>query len=242
LKKEYFSFLREPSQWIHLLVMVVLTGIFALSVSNLNLRLRVTEIQLITYLVLFAFAGFLTCSIALRFLFPMTSMEGKAFWLLRSGPVSIQRVMMLKLALGFLLVWLLSFAVSMAMNYPFRFFSGRRPLLMWMGVYESFWFSMAVSAMNLGLGSYFANYAEKNPIRLASTQGATLTFLTTLAVLILVVALFILPLNSYFQMLFTFQKFDMRLIVVPGTVLAVVSMLLTVFGVHIGFRAVRKDF
>ncbi|MBI5463355.1 MAG: hypothetical protein HY966_00200 [Ignavibacteriales bacterium] len=242
LKREYFMFFREPSQWIHLIVMVVLTMVFALSVGNLNLRLRVTEIQLLTYLVLFAFAGFLSCSVALRFLFPMSSLEGNVFWVIRSAPIETWKVYLIKLILGFILVLVLAQVVAVVTNVPFAKFSGRRPMLLWFGIYSAWWVALAASSINLGLGTYFVNYAEKNPIRLASTQGATLTFLFTLFLLLVIVAIVILPLNEYFLTLFTFKPFKMNVIVAPGTVLAVLSMLITVLGIQVGLKSMQRDF
>lgn len=242
LKKEYFQFIREPSQWIHFLVMVVLTSVFVAAVGKLNLRLRVTEIQLLTYLVLFSFGGFLTSSIALRFVFPMVSLEGKSFWLLLSSPIDRRKVYALKFFLGLIVVFILALFVVVATNIPFVRLSPSRPLLLYAGIFTTFWISLTMVSMNLGLGGYFANYAEKNPIRLASSQGATLTFLGTLLYLVAIVALLILPLNSYFQFIFIFREFNLSSIVIPGTVMAMLSTAIIGFSFFFGLNSLRRDF
>ena len=242
LKREYFQFIREPSQWIHFLVMVVLTSVFVFAVGNLNLRLRVTEVQLLTYLVLFAFGGFLTSSIALRFVFPMVSLEGKSFWLVLSSPIDRRRIYGMKFLLGLAVVLLLALVVSIATNIPFVRLSASRPLLLYSGIFTSFWISITMVSMNLGFGGFFANYTEKNPIRLASSQGATLTFLATLLYLIAVVTILILPLNSYFQFIFVFREFNPAIIVVPGTIVAMLSTGLTGFSIVFGVNSLRRDF
>lgn len=242
LKKEYFQFIREPSQWIHFLVMIVLTSVFVIAMGNLNLRLRVTEIQLLTYLVLFAFGGFLTSSISLRFVFPMVSLEGKSFWLLLSSPIDRRKIYGVKFILGLVAVIVLAVVVVVATNLPFVRLSASRPLLLYSGVFTAFWISVTMVSMNLGLGGFFANYSEKNPIRLASSQGATLTFLATLLYLIAVVAVMILPLNSYFQFIFVFRAFNPSIIVVPGTIVATLSTALTGFSFAFGLNSLRRDF
>ncbi len=242
LKKETFSFLREPSQWIHLVVMIVLAGLFILSVRNLNLRLRVVDVQLLTYLVLLSFGGFLTGSLALRFVFPMTGLEGKAFWSVRTSPVELWKIYAFRFVAGFALVLTIAVLVAVAMNTPFVRMSARRPLLLWFGLYDAFWTALAVVAINLGFGTYFANYQEKNPIRAASSQGATLTFLFVLLFLFLKVVIILYPLARYFSSLFHFTPFNMRLIVAPGTLLAVLSMLVAAFASGLGLRALRRDF
>ena len=242
LKKEYFQFLREPSQWIHFLVMVVLTAVFVFAVGNLNLRLRVTEVQLVTYLVLFAFGGFLTSSIALRFVFPMVSLEGKSFRLLLSSPIDRRKVYNVKFILSFTVVIALALVVAVATNIPFLRISQSRPLLMYSGIFTAFWVSVTMVSMNLGFGGFFANFGEKNPIRLASSQGATLTFLATLLYLIAVTTVLILPLNSYFQLVFVFRAFNPSIIVIPGTLVAMLSTALTGFSFAFGLNSLRRDF
>jgi hypothetical protein len=113
---------------------------------------------------------------------------------------------------------------------------------MWFGIFSAAWISLTTVSLNLGLGGYFANYSEKNPIRAASTQGATLTFLLTLVYLILLVVIIIVPLSSYFESLFIFKQFKTEIIVIPGTIFGIISYLLSVFGIIVGLRSMRRDF
>lgn len=242
LKKEYFQFFRESSQWIQLALMMVLVGVFALSVGGINLRLRVTQIQTVGYLILYAFGGFLSCSLALRFVFPAISVEGNSFWTQLSAPLNLKKPYFLKFLLGFLLVLTPALFVAMFSNLPFMRMSERRPLLMYFGIYSAFWVSLTLVSLNLGLGGYFANYKEKNPIRVASSQGATLTFLMSLVYLIALVSIFIIPLFEYFELLFHFVPFDMSHIVAPATTLYMLSAALSGFALVVGLRSLQRDF
>jgi ABC-2 type transport system permease protein len=242
LKKEYFQFFRESSQWIHLALMVVLVAVFALSVGNLNLKLRVTEIQTVGYLILYAFGGFLSCSLALRFLFPAISIEGNSFWTQLSAPLNLKKPYFIKFALGFFTVLALALLVAVFSNTPFVRMSERRPILMYFGIYSVFWVSLTLVSLNLGLGGYFANYKEKNPIRLASSQGATLTFLMSLVYLVTLVSIIIIPLTEYFQSLFQFLPFDISTIVAPATTLYMLSAALSAFALVVGLRSLQRDF
>ena len=242
LKKEYFQFFREPSQWVHLVLMIVLVGVFALSVGNVNLKLRVTEIQTIGYLILYAFGGFLSCSLALRFLFPAISIEGKTFWTQLSAPLDLRKPYFIKFTIGFLIVLVLALLIAVFSNAPFVRMSERRPLLMYFGVYSAFWVSLTLVSLNLGLGGYFANFKEKNPIRIASSQGATLTFLMSLVYLMALVSIIIIPLTEYFQSLFQFLPFDVSTIVAPATTLYMLSAALSAFSLVVGLRSLQRDF
>ena len=242
LKKEVWTFFREASQWMHLVVMIILTGLFSVSVSNLNLRLHVFDMHLITYLVLFAFGGFMVGSLALRFVFPLIGLEGQAFWTLRTSPIKESKIFLVKFFMGFLIVLILAEYIAISSNIPFTKITEMRSLLLWFGIFSAFWISLTTVTLNLGFGGYFANYFERNPIRAASTQGATLTFLVTIIYLIVLVALVFVPISTYFTTVFRFQYFPVKLIVLPGTLFVVISCLLSVFGLIIGLRSMRRDF
>jgi ABC-2 type transport system permease protein len=242
LRKDFFQFFREPSQWIHLTVMVVLVSLFVMSLRNIDVTLRVSEIQTLTYLVLYGFCGFLCSSLALRFIFPMVSLEGKPFWALLTSPIDRRTIYLTKFVVAFLFILVFAEVVAIASNLPFLHITEQRPLLMYFGIYSAFWLSFAMAALNLGFGSYFANYTEKNPIRLSSSQGATLTFLISLLFLIVLVSIIILPLTQYFKSLFEFQLFDMKTIVVPGVLLYAVSAVVGTVSLLLGMRSLRRDF
>jgi ABC-2 type transport system permease protein len=241
LKKELLLFFREASQWIHFIVMIILTGLFSFSVSHMNLHLKVLDTQLITYLALYAFGGFMVSSLALRFVFPMIGLEGLSFWALRSSPVREHKIFMVKFLLWFLIILVLAEYIAISMNIPFVKFTEMRPLLLWFGFFSAFWISLTTVSLNLGFGGYFANYGERNPIRAASTQGATLTFLVTLIYLFILVVLIFVPISAYFTTLFKYHYFSMKLIVVPGTFFAVISYLLAAVGLIIGLKSLRRD-
>jgi ABC-2 type transport system permease protein len=242
VKKEYFQFFRESSQWMHLALLLVLVFVFAFSIRNLNVTLRVTEIQTVGYLILYAFSGFLSCSLALRFVFPAVSMEGKSFWTQLSAPIKLKKIYILKFAIGMVLVLLPALLTSAFSNIPFMKMTERRPLLMYFGMFSTFWVTLTLVSLNLGLGGYFANYQEKNPIRVASSQGATLTFLVALVYLITLVSIVIIPLRDYFLSLFQFLPFDMSVIVAPGTTLGMLSAGLSAFALAVGYRSLQRDF
>lgn len=242
VKKEFLQFFREASQWMHLVLLLVLVFVFAISIRNLNVTLRVTEIQTVGYLILYAFAGFLSCSLALRFVFPAVSMEGKSFWTQLSAPIKLKKIYALKFATGIVLVLLPALLTSVFSNIPFVKMTERRPLLMYFGVFSTFWVTLTLVSLNLGLGGYFANYQEKNPIRVASSQGATLTFLVCLVYLITLVSIVITPLRDYFQSLFQFLPFDTDVIVAPGTTVGMLSAGLSAFALAVGYRSLQRDF
>ncbi|MGD0037394.1 MAG: hypothetical protein ABSC53_08900 [Bacteroidota bacterium] len=242
VKKEFFAFFREASQWIHLVVMFILTGLFAISVSNINLKWHIMDVQLLTYLVMFVFGGFMVSSLTLRFVFPMIGLEGQTFWALRSSPIKEGRIFLIKFILGFILVLPIADYIAIASNITFIGKTELHSVLLWFGVFNAFWISLTMVSFNLGFGGFFANYLERNPIRAASTQGATLTFLATLVYLIVIVIIILVPVSAYFASLFQFKVFHPKILLIAGMLLSVVSLLLSILGFIVGLRSIHRDF
>ncbi|MEX1140361.1 MAG: hypothetical protein WEB33_06905 [Bacteroidota bacterium] len=242
LKKEYFAFVREPGQWIHLGVMIVLITVFVSSIRGLNFVLRVADLPALTYLVLFAFGGFLASSLSLRFVFPLLSLEGRSFWAIRSMPVNLGKYFTSKFLMGFLTVAILSAVVFWFSNIPFVKLTPTNRVLLWFGLYNAGMLSLTMASLNMGLGGYFANFQEKNPIRIASSQGATLTFLITLVYLILLVGIITIPVTGHFDAIFYGRFFPPSRMIPPALVLAAVSLFLTVFGLVVGYQSLKRDF
>ncbi len=162
IKKEYFVFIREASQWIHFVVMIILTVLFAISVSKINLNWHIMDVQMLTYLVMFVFGGFMISSLALRFVFPMIGLEGQTFWALRSSPIKEKKIILIKFILGFMLVLPIAEYIAAASNIPFVGKTELRSVLFWFGIFSAFWISMTMVSFNLGFGAFFANYLERN--------------------------------------------------------------------------------
>ena len=93
--KDLKAFFRDTTQWSQLILLLALIVVY---VYNFQVIPRVggeRAQQFLTQALAFlnlSLAGFVVASIAVRFLFPSISLEGKSFWLLRSAPISLRLV------------------------------------------------------------------------------------------------------------------------------------------------------
>lgn len=237
LKRDFWLFWREPSQWLHLFLMSLLLMIFLVSVATLELKLVHPFLRAVSYLVVLMFNGFLIASITLRFVFPAVSLEGDAFWSVRSSPVSLKRLYWLKFTVAFGLV--LGMAELLAVTSTMLLRHGS--LLIVLASVSAASMALALTGLNLGAGAYFAMFKEKNPIRVASSQGASLTFLVGMVYLTLVAAVLIVPLNRYFEVLMLSSTVQMELIYVPLLIVASLSAILFSVSTGVGLRAIHRD-
>ncbi|HWP67549.1 MAG TPA: hypothetical protein VNO26_16750 [Candidatus Limnocylindria bacterium] len=111
LVKDLTVFLRDPSQWSQLLLLAALIALYVYNFSVLPLddgtplSLAMRELAVVLNLGL---ATFVTTAIAVRFVYPMVSLEGRAWVVLRTAPISLEQIWWSKFWIGY--VPLLGFA------------------------------------------------------------------------------------------------------------------------------------
>jgi ABC-2 type transport system permease protein len=238
MKRDLWLFLREPSQWLHLLLMMVLLSIFLISMNSLEMRLSQPLLQAVSFLVVFLFNGFLIASIALRFVFPSVSLEGEGFWAVRTSPLTLKSLYLHKFTFAFLALLALAEFLSVVSVGMLR----RDPALIELAAISTGCIALALTGMNLGAGTYFASFKEKNPIRVASSQGASVTFLLSMVYLTCVVVILIVPLNNYFERSLLLGTQSSSWIVVPVIAVGVLSLLCFLISSIIGLKSIYRDY
>jgi len=211
--------------------------VFVISVSSLEMKTGQPLLQAVTFIVVFLFNGFLVASITLRFVFPAISLEGDTFWAVRSAPVSLSRLYWGKFAASFGVVVCISELLAVLSIGLIR----DNATLLALSAVCSASIALALTSLNLGAGAAFAVYREKNPIRIASTQGASLTFLLSMVYLAFVVGVLVIPLHTYFERLLKGEPAQGTWILVPMAVILVGSLSVFALSTRIGLRAIQRD-
>lgn len=258
LKKEFWQFVREPSQWVHFIVMMALLMIFLSSVSTLNIKLESPELKAVVYLVVFIFNIFLINSIALRFGFPMISLEGSAYWSVRSAPISPERMYWIKFLILVVFLGLLSLLIAFLSNIPYLFVrrvaAEESGILAYItphaAVKQLAYYSIittpivavTLASLNFGLGSVYADFVEKNPIRIASSQGATMTFLLSVVYLVVLLAAYYFPSLMMFNAEVKNLPVDWAALRIVLLVIALSSLCIAGISHILGVRSLRRDY
>ncbi len=238
VRKEFWQFFREPSQWIHLTVISALILTFIASIAQINLRQTLPFLQTISYMVVLVFNLFLIASIALRFVYPSVSSEGMNFWKILSAPVERKKVFWLKFTVYLIPILVASEALVLFSHRSL----GEFPVLVRLSMVIMLSGSAALTALNLGAGGFFSNYREKNPIRVASSQAATLTFLLCILYLTVVVASVFVPFNDYFAFKLRDVPFDPNTMYYATSLVCLISGLMCIGSLAAGLRAFKRDF
>jgi hypothetical protein len=91
------------------------------------------------------------------------------------------------------------------------------------------------------MGGYFSNYKEKNPIRIASSQGASITFLFILLYLVLLIALLFIPVYDYFQSTHMFLHSPMYNLIIVSSILCGLSIISAFVFINLGLKSFQRD-
>ncbi len=237
IKKEILQFFREPGQWIHLTVIIFLITVFIVSLGGIDSSLLNAYnfgLRAIIYVVIFSFNLFLISSLSLRFAFPALSLEGDAYWKLKSSPITMKKIVFVK----FIILFSFIFLIGQSLNY-FSHLNFPKELFIISSINIGV-ITLAIVSLNFGMGSLFVNLKEKSPIRIASSQGASLTFLFTIIFIVLLIAMLFIPIYDYYNDIFGFQE-RLKNIYFISLIIAFVSLSISLSSFYLTKKALARD-
>jgi ABC-2 type transport system permease protein len=186
LTKDATVFLRDATQWSQLLLIGALVAIYVYNFSALPLDddspLAIAMRDLAAMLNL-GLGAFVTTAVAVRFVYPMPSLEGRAWWIVRTAPVRLAHVWWAKFCIGFVPLLGLAVALVLATNAMLGvpavvtavFLASLVPLV------------AAEVSLGLWLGARHASLDSRNAAQIATSFGAIVYMLTSLGLIVLVV-------------------------------------------------------
>ncbi len=184
LLKEYRVFFRDMPQLVQLLL---LAGVYLVYLYNLRIFRLVEDVsaeqqaawQSFIYVINVSMGAFVTTAASTRLVYPSLSLEGKAYWMIQTSPLSLQRVMMIKFWSWFVPIGLLSSVV---------FLSGG--LAIKLSAFELFitfctgWLlSTGIVGLGMGLGARFAFFDWEHSAQLAASFGSFVFMLSCIALI-----------------------------------------------------------
>jgi len=239
VKREFWLFFREPNQWLHLLVMLFLITIFVSSIGSIDVIMFETfntQLKTLVFLIISTFNVFLIASLSLRFVFPIISLEGEALWKIKSSPVNPNHIIFKRLAIYFLAIFFIGQLISFFSNYQLP------TQLAVVSHINSALSSITLISLNFGMGGLFANYKEKNAIRLSSSQGASITFLFTLVYLVIIVMILFIPVSDFFYYYSLGYNYSLINLLITSLILLAIAIIVWIVSLKVAYRSFNKDY
>jgi ABC-2 type transport system permease protein len=179
--KDLRIFIRDTSQWSQLLILAAIVAIYLLNFSYIQ---AITGTGLVSDIGLhflnLAIGGFVAVALAARFVFPAVSLEGPAFWLIRSSPNSMLDFLRAKSRSWTL--WLVIFAnlLLLATHLWLR----TDPLLSLASLLTLTPLVVGVVWLGIGLGARYRRLDAPSAAAVATGLGGVLFMLSAAAILV----------------------------------------------------------
>ncbi len=195
ISKDIRLLLRDPTQWSQLLVLLALAGVYLVSVGSIKLELDLQRFRDAIGTMNIMFMGFLLAGIGIRMAYPIISLEGEGFWILRTGPLKSSGIVMSKFwnalpimtilggGLGFAAARLIDVSSSLAFVSPIAGLSA----------------AVVTTGLGVGLGAAFPRFSANSPSEIPMTAGGLLYMALSLGYATLMTLILAFPAWKSFQ-------------------------------------------
>ena len=235
LRKDLLQFVRSPSQWAQFLILVAFLIIYLLNLIYVSSRFNFDAPywKMLVLFLNFSFTGFILATLSVRFVFPLVSLEGRGYWVVRSAPVTTRLLFLEKFALAFIVfMGLCELIVYISSNV--LHVRGGMMLLMTTGI---FLMGATLTGLAIGMGAIFPDFKEESPMRIASTPGGVLTVVISLVYVGLMVAVMAWPARGYFLYLLGRAPFPTERVMSALAAILLLNGLALLLPIRAGYRA-----
>ncbi|MDD5686707.1 MAG: hypothetical protein PHE88_02600 [Elusimicrobia bacterium] len=212
--KDIKIFFRDTGQWSQLLLLFTLIVVYLFNIYKLPLDTFFLK-SLISFLNI-CFAGFVLASVSLRFIFPLVSLEGESFWIIKSAPIKIWDFLWEKVLMAFIpLVFLGGLLIGIS-NY---LLAGGR-FMNYLSFITIIFISISLTGMAVGFGAMFPKLKVESISQIESSSGGMIYMIFSLFYIALVISLEAIPVRLWFL-----ARLHNKNIAYSGTVVIVIISL-----------------
>ena len=191
--KDVKIFVRDPAQWTQVflvmaIVAIVLASVAAFPVDIVRGPYSAAWRNGLAYMV-FVLVGFVMAAVSARFQFTAVSSEGRAFWVVRTGPITAEQFLWAKVwpTLGPMIL------VGLALGISSTVILGAGPFIVGMSAGTAVFLGFGISGIAVGLGARFADFKADSSARVAQGPAGMLFMVAASTLVFVVVALEALP-------------------------------------------------
>ncbi len=196
--KDARVFMRDTTQWSQIFLLAALVVIYVFNFRYMPISRLPLDQYKIQNLVSFgniALAGFVLTALAARFVFPMVSLEGRAFWIVKTSPLSLRGFLWSKFLIAALPLLVIGEVLIVVTNLMLEVSTP----VWYAGIVTIAGMTFAVAGLGVGLGARFPRFNVENPAKVATGFGGVLYMIVTMSVIGFVVVLEAAPTKRYFE-------------------------------------------
>jgi len=171
--KEIKSFFRDQTQWSQLFLIGALVLIYIFNFKALPLDkapINTIYLQNLLSFLNVGLAAFVLIAITGRFAYPAVSNENEAFWLVKSGPLTIRGFLWIKFFIYMIPLLILTEILIVVTNI----FLNVTTFMMVLSTITIFCMVPGVIAIGIGFGAAYPNFKAENPAQTVTSFGGLL--------------------------------------------------------------------
>ena len=235
-KKDAAVFLRDIGQWSQFLLIVALTALYFINLYFIPGDIALEQWKTILFVINFGFCGFVLATLAVRFIFPSISLEGGAFWVLSSAPLSPTVLFREKLYYSFTAFFIIAEIIGLISVSLLKL----EPLYRILTFGGIFLMSISLSCLAVGFGAAFPDFSERSPSKIVSTPGGILTVVIALLYVGIMMALLTIPAYRYTLYLVAGEKFPLTELLISISTAVLINAGMIVIPLKIGANSFAK--
>lgn len=187
--KDAKTFLRDPSQWTQVFLVMSIVVIAIISVGSLPIETfkgpyMKNWINALAFLIL-ALVGFVMAALAARFQFSAVSNESRGFWVMRTGPVSAKDFLWAKTYPGLLPMIVVGEGLALSSATILDAHS----ILIGFAIVTALGLSFGLSGLAVGMGAMYPDFKTDNSAKLAASPAGMLYMVFALSLVFLTLIL-----------------------------------------------------
>jgi ABC-2 type transport system permease protein len=196
LLKDLRTFARDTTQWSQLLLLLALVVIYLYNFSVLpsNFTFATFFLQNLFSFLNLGLAGFVLSAVAVRFVFPSISAEGRAYWIVRTSPLTTSKFLWSKFWTSIPPLLVLSQVLTWASNH----FLGATMFMTVLSAITILFMTFGVVGLGVGMGAAFPKFKFENVTQIAGSAGGLLYMIASTSFVAAV--LFVEAFPAYFYL------------------------------------------
>jgi ABC-2 type transport system permease protein len=239
--KDLRLFFRDNTQWTQLILLAVLLLVYLFNIKSLPLhsgeRVPFRLITMVSFLNL-GLAGFVLAAVAVRFIFPGISLEGRQMWLLRSSPLDASAMLWSKYWIGTMPLLLLALTITILTNWLLH----ATAFMMAVAVGTIVLYTLAASALALCFGALYPRFDTENAAQIPTSFGGLVYMMSSLTLLAAIIMVEAAPVMTYLRM----DRYGGRLgqvipeLVVSGVLVAGICIVAILVPLRLALRSIES--
>jgi ABC-2 type transport system permease protein len=178
--KDIKTFLRDTTQWSQLFLLFALVVVYLYNFKVLPIDrspIPASTLRTVISFTNLGLAGFVLSAVSIRFAFPAVSLEGRAFWVLQTSPISLRYLLLSKFWLNLIPLLVLGELLVFLSNTLLRV----PAWMMTLSLVTIFLMTFGITAIGVGIGALYPKFDHGHAAEIPTSFGGMICMIFSIA-------------------------------------------------------------